>query len=111
MGKHDLVEAYNLEAARAVRPFLGRSRLLLVGGLRTLERMREILSGGEADFVSLCRPLIREPDLIRKVREGRARSATCTSCNRCIVAIAYDLPVGCYRQTFRSVARKRRSQR
>ncbi|WP_287155668.1 NADH:flavin oxidoreductase [Candidatus Solincola tengchongensis] len=108
VGRHDLVEAYNLEAARAVRPFLGRGKLILVGGLRTLERIRELLTEGEADFVSLCRPLIREPDLVRKFRQGRASGASCTSCNRCIVAITYELPVACYRETSLRRMRPRR---
>ncbi|HRT96555.1 MAG TPA: NADH:flavin oxidoreductase, partial [Planctomycetota bacterium] len=38
---------------------------------------------GAADFVSLCRPLIREPELPRKLREGTSTRATCISCNCC----------------------------
>ncbi len=107
VGRHDLVEGYNLERARALHPHIGEGKLLLVGGLRTLDRMREILAAGEADFVSLCRPLIREPDLVKKFQEGRADRASCTSCNRCIVAITHGLPVACYRRTFMSAAKGR----
>ncbi|MBC7247511.1 MAG: NADH:flavin oxidoreductase [Actinobacteria bacterium] len=100
VGRHDLVEGYNLEAALAVRESLGEGKLLLVGGLRTLAFMREVLEKGLADFISLCRPLIREPELVKKFAEGRADKASCTSCNRCIVAITHGLPVACYRHSF-----------
>jgi|YelNatPaOPRAMG01_1025707.scaffolds.fasta_scaffold15683_4 2,4-dienoyl-CoA reductase-like NADH-dependent reductase (Old Yellow Enzyme family) len=97
VGKHDLVEGYNSAAAEVVRPHLGEGKLLLVGGLRTLSRMEEILARGQADFVSMCRPFIREPDLVEKFGTGRAVAASCDSCNRCIVAVTNGLPVKCYR--------------
>lgn len=42
----------------------------LQGGLRTPSLMEEILQRGEADFVSLCRPYIREPGLVNRWAEG-----------------------------------------
>jgi 2,4-dienoyl-CoA reductase-like NADH-dependent reductase (Old Yellow Enzyme family) len=92
-----LVEAYNLEAARVIRPSLGGVPLILVGGLRSLPSMERILERGDAELVSLCRPLIREPLLIRRFREGRAQQPTCISCNRCFAAVATNRPVRCYR--------------
>jgi 2,4-dienoyl-CoA reductase-like NADH-dependent reductase (Old Yellow Enzyme family) len=62
--------------------------ILLVGGNRDVERLEVILRAGKADFVSLCRPLIREPDLPNRWREGRGGSlAACISCNSCL----YDM--------------------
>ena len=46
-GKFDLVEAYNLEAAREIHPALGGTPLILVGGMRTKERMESILASGK----------------------------------------------------------------
>lgn len=37
--------------------------LILVGGHRNIERMENLLKVGKVDFLSLCRPLICEPDL------------------------------------------------
>ena len=62
--------------------------LILVGGNRDVERLEAILQAGTVDFISLCRPLISEPDLSRRWREGRGSSGTdCISCNACL----YDM--------------------
>jgi 2,4-dienoyl-CoA reductase-like NADH-dependent reductase (Old Yellow Enzyme family) len=74
-------EGYFLDAARAAREAT-ELPIVLVGGLRSKKVMEQILGEGMADFVSMSRPLIREPDLPRRLFEGQDRS-TCISCNRC----------------------------
>ena len=56
--------------------------VLLVGGLRSRTVMEDVLSSGDADFISLSRPLICEPDFPRRLQEGQERSS-CISANRC----------------------------
>lgn len=59
--------------------------VILVGGNRDLERLEEIVRRGQADFIAMSRPLIREPDLPNRWREGRGgRLAACVSCNSCL---------------------------
>jgi 2,4-dienoyl-CoA reductase (NADPH2) len=42
-----------------------------------------LLAGGSADLVSMARPLLADPDLPRKAREGReAEINTCIACNQ-----------------------------
>jgi 2,4-dienoyl-CoA reductase-like NADH-dependent reductase (Old Yellow Enzyme family) len=74
-------EAYFLDFARAAREATDLP-IILVGGMRSKEVMERILEEGSADFISMSRPLIREPDLPRRLREGQKR-ASCISCNRC----------------------------
>ena len=57
--------------------------VILVGGHRTMESMEEILRNESADFLSLSRPLIREPDLPEKWKQDREYTARCISCNAC----------------------------
>jgi 2,4-dienoyl-CoA reductase-like NADH-dependent reductase (Old Yellow Enzyme family) len=57
--------------------------VMLVGGLRSRAVMDDVLASGDADFISLCRPLIREPDLPNRLRTGEASVAACISGGRC----------------------------
>lgn len=76
-------EAYFLEAARALRRRVDVP-IVLVGGLRRAETMERIVAGGDADYVSLARPLIREPELPRRLLAGKP-IGDCTSCNICVM--------------------------
>lgn len=78
---HETEEAYFLPIARKARTATDLP-LILVGGMRSLAVMTRILDEGAADFVSFCRPLIREPDLPNRLRAGQDK-ATCVSCNQC----------------------------
>jgi len=68
----------------------------MTGGLRSLELVEEIVKNGETDFIGLCRPLIREPELILRWKAGDRKKSTCISCNKCGLAIAQGLPLDCY---------------
>jgi 2,4-dienoyl-CoA reductase-like NADH-dependent reductase (Old Yellow Enzyme family) len=57
--------------------------LILVGGIRSLDVSEKLVSDGLADYVSLCRPLIREPSLVNRWRSGNRMRATCIYCNCC----------------------------
>jgi 2,4-dienoyl-CoA reductase-like NADH-dependent reductase (Old Yellow Enzyme family) len=77
-------EAYYLPYAREIKKVIGIP-LILVGGIRSIDVIEKILSEGSADFVSLSRPLIREPDLPKRWLNGTGSStASCISCNACL---------------------------
>jgi 2,4-dienoyl-CoA reductase-like NADH-dependent reductase (Old Yellow Enzyme family) len=75
-------EAYFRPLARQARP-VTRLPIILVGGFRSRRVMEEVLSAGDADFISLCRPLICEPDLPNRLRLGLQERSRCISANRC----------------------------
>ncbi len=75
-------EAYYLPEARVVREATF-GPLCLVGGMRSLPVMEEVIRSGVADCVSLSRPLIREPDLIKRWKQGETKPADCISCGGC----------------------------
>jgi len=77
-------EAYFLTGARVLKRRT-QTPVILVGGLRSVERIEEILEEGAADFVALSRPLIREPDLPNRWLAGTGPAkAACLSCSACI---------------------------
>jgi 2,4-dienoyl-CoA reductase-like NADH-dependent reductase (Old Yellow Enzyme family) len=100
VGKYDVSESYNLDLARQVKPSMPDVPLILVGGNRTLSNMEQIVGNGEVDFISMSRPLIREPFLVKRFQEGKADRASCTSCNRCFAAMPNNLPIRCYAQGY-----------
>ncbi len=57
--------------------------VMLVGGIRTFETADELVRTGVADYISLCRPLIREPDLIKKWKSGNLKKSDCISDSAC----------------------------
>ena len=75
-------EAYFLPYAKRLKEAVSIP-LLLVGGIRSLEIADEILDRGWADFISLSRPLIREPNLPNEWKNGRTEKAACISCGKC----------------------------
>ncbi|MCW4036635.1 MAG: NADH:flavin oxidoreductase [Candidatus Bathyarchaeota archaeon] len=56
--------------------------MALVNGVRSLRSMEAIIRRGLADLVSMSRPFIREPDLVRSLEAGQSM-ATCTTCSAC----------------------------
>jgi len=98
VGKYKLKEGYNLDAAKLVRPRLNGTRLAVVGGFRSLHHMEEVVEKGHADLISMSRPFIREPHLLKNFRNGKQDRATCRSCNRCLAAAANEIPVRCFNE-------------
>ena len=77
-------DAPYLPMAEVVRGAVGPDYpLALVNGFSTLDAMQAVASGRTAQIVSLCRPLISEPDLPRKMREGATQEALCSRCGSC----------------------------
>jgi 2,4-dienoyl-CoA reductase-like NADH-dependent reductase (Old Yellow Enzyme family) len=88
-------QAYFRPFARALRQEVD-TRIVLVGGLRSTSMMRDALGSGDADFVAIARPLIREPDLPAQIEAGREGLVDCTSCNLCLIHEGHH-PLQCWR--------------
>jgi 2,4-dienoyl-CoA reductase-like NADH-dependent reductase (Old Yellow Enzyme family) len=58
--------------------------VILVGGLREMTMMEEVLAQGKADLFSMSRPFIREPEIIKRWMEGNGEPSDCISCNGCM---------------------------
>ena len=54
-----------------------------VNGYRSVEQIERCLNESEIQGISLCRPLIREPGLVKRWKEGDTRPSTCVSCAAC----------------------------
>jgi 2,4-dienoyl-CoA reductase-like NADH-dependent reductase (Old Yellow Enzyme family) len=65
-----------------------------VGGYRTPEFIEKTLAETSLAAISLCRPLIREPNLVNRWKSDRSE-ASCVSCNKCFKSQGI---VSCLRQ-------------
>ncbi len=75
-------EAYNLPLARQIQKMVN-CPIMVVGGFRSREVAEQTISEGSADYISMSRPFIREPDLARRWQQGDGTPAQCISCNGC----------------------------
>lgn len=75
-------EAYFTEEIRAFRKAV-QVPLALVGGIRSFTVAARLVEEGLADYISMSRPFIREPDLINRWKAGDLRKADCLSDGLC----------------------------
>ncbi len=75
-------EAYFRDAARLVKKEIA-CPLILVGGIRSLNVARQLLTEGVADYIAMCRPFISEPGLVNRWLSGDISPARCKSDNLC----------------------------
>ena len=80
-------EGYYRQWAKQIKNAIKSTGTLVImqGGLRSFELIEEIIENREADLVSMCRPYICEPLLIKRWQRGDCRKARCISCNKCVL--------------------------
>jgi 2,4-dienoyl-CoA reductase-like NADH-dependent reductase (Old Yellow Enzyme family) len=74
--------AYHLEYAKRLTREID-TPVILVGGIREIDVIEKILGDTDIEAISLSRPLIREPGLVRRWKEGDRSKAACVACNGC----------------------------
>ncbi len=79
----DATAPYYLEECSRVKQALSIP-VMLVGGMRKLEDMQKVIDSGVADAISMCRPFIMDPCLVKNLQNGSADGSQCTSCNQCM---------------------------
>lgn len=75
-------EVYYREAAKLYKQKV-TIPLMLVGGIRSYQVADDLVKSGTTDYISMSRPLICEPGLVKRWKEGDRRKAECISCNAC----------------------------
>ena len=78
-------EAFFLPYARQFRDALSMP-LILLGGVNRLDTIEHALAE-DFSFVAMARALLREPDLVEKMRKGTSSESLCIHCNKCMPTI------------------------
>ena len=86
------LENFNVSNAELIKKSVSIP-VICVGGIHKLSDMEDILSQGKADYISMCRPFICEPDLAKKLKNGQTE-AKCIMCNYCGLVIEKE-PTRC----------------
>jgi 2,4-dienoyl-CoA reductase-like NADH-dependent reductase (Old Yellow Enzyme family) len=87
-------EVFYREAAKLYQAKVGIP-LMLVGGIRSYETANDLVRHGVADYISLGRPLICEPGLVKRWHNGDHRESECGSCNGCFAPASDGRGVYC----------------
>lgn len=80
---HTPLHNYNVKAAVEIKKHVSIP-IIVVGGIRRLEDIDNIISENKADYVAMSRPLIIEPNLVSKFKSGDQRESRCIDCGYCI---------------------------
>ncbi len=75
---------YNVHYAADIKKAFPDLLINTVGSIMSIDRAEFILAQGWADFVSMCRPLLADPEMPRKYAEGREEDhRPCLRCQYC----------------------------
>jgi 2,4-dienoyl-CoA reductase-like NADH-dependent reductase (Old Yellow Enzyme family) len=78
-------EGYLLPYARRFREALAMP-LILLGGITRRDTIAQAMAEG-FEYVAMARALLREPDLVNRMQQGRTDAGVCIHCNRCMPTI------------------------
>lgn len=78
----DFEEAVFAGHAERIRKVTKPTPMAMVNGIRTRLCMEAIIEKGVADLISMSRPFIMEPNLVKRIQAGQD-AAACTTCDAC----------------------------
>jgi 2,4-dienoyl-CoA reductase-like NADH-dependent reductase (Old Yellow Enzyme family) len=91
------IEGINLPGSRKVKQKVSIP-VLCTGGFQTASMIAGAIERGDCDGVTIARPLVANPDLVRFFEQGHdAPPRPCTYCNRCLFNFI-ESPLGCYEE-------------
>jgi 2,4-dienoyl-CoA reductase-like NADH-dependent reductase (Old Yellow Enzyme family) len=91
------IEGINLPGSKAVKEAVSIP-VLCTGGFQTASVISDAIERGDCDGVTIARPLVANPDLVRHFERGLDQAPRpCTYCNKCLFAFVEN-PLGCYEE-------------
>lgn len=85
--RHKPLYNYNVGIAERIRKNVNMP-VIVVGGIKKLDDINEIISNARADYVAMSRPFIREPDLVNRFMSGKQNQSKCINCGFCLLGSA-----------------------
>ncbi len=93
----DAPDGYLVEMTAQVKQAVERIPVFTVGGITDPAHAERIVASGQADMVAMTRPMIADPELANKAREGRDDEIVrCVRSNQgCMGRVIRGLPASC----------------
>jgi 2,4-dienoyl-CoA reductase-like NADH-dependent reductase (Old Yellow Enzyme family) len=85
---------YNVDAAVQIKQNVSIP-VIVVGGIHKLPDIEDIICNKGIDYVSMCRPFIIEPTIVKKFQENKRSESRCINCSYCLMAVT-SVPLRCY---------------
>jgi 2,4-dienoyl-CoA reductase-like NADH-dependent reductase (Old Yellow Enzyme family) len=94
----DQIEGLTLPDSRIIKQAM-TVPVICTGGFQTASIIRNAITGGDCDAVSIARPLVANNDLVNQFATGRDKAEKpCTYCNKCLAHVV-EHPLGCYEES------------
>ena len=84
-------EEFNRPFAETIKKKNPDACLALVGGNRKFSKMENLVKSGIVDFVSMSRPLLKDPFLVKEMYEGKIDESNCMNCGACLINSEYGV--------------------
>jgi 2,4-dienoyl-CoA reductase-like NADH-dependent reductase (Old Yellow Enzyme family) len=85
---------YNVDAAVQIKQNV-RIPVIVVGGIHKLTDIEDIICNKGIDYISMCRPFIIEPSIVKRFQENKQSESRCINCSYCLMGVM-SAPVRCY---------------
>jgi 2,4-dienoyl-CoA reductase-like NADH-dependent reductase (Old Yellow Enzyme family)/thioredoxin reductase len=87
---------YNVHYAADIKKAFPNLLVCTVGSIMNIKSAEEILAGGQADFVAMCRPILADPEMPRKYALGREEDhRPCIRCQYCGARLMIPAVINC----------------
>jgi len=91
---HQPLYNYNVCAAKDIKNSVNIP-VIVVGGIRDMQDINQIIRSNMADYVAMSRPFIVEPDIVNSFKAQQVDSSGCVSCGLCMLSLE-QLSVECH---------------
>jgi len=77
---------YNVEAAARIKREVDMP-VMVLGGIRRIDDIEQIIYEHKADYVAMARPFIIEPDIANRFKSGTQKESRCINCGHCLMGV------------------------
>lgn len=94
MGSPKPYRLFNLDSAMKIKESVNIP-VIVVGGIREIEDVEDIIQNEKCDYVSMAKPFIIEPNLVNKFKDKKQTKSRCIDWNYCLIG-GEVRPLKCY---------------